>query len=242
MRASICAGSTPWRTNCSRTSLRCTILASVACCDASVCGVIIAADAEPGKLKAVIDAMRTAETKRHRFLGTRTSQGSRMTGGPSKLAFRRRPVLCTVPAIVLRPQRQEATIRRTGTDIHHLQGETMKKIWTAGAAVLLVTAASMALAQAPAKQPAPAAKGDPKVHECRMQNQKEHQAVMQMHAQGLKEHKISAGEEKAYRAMEGRLHQHQAALAKDGLTLAECQQLGKQIASEKAAVTRMAAT
>ena len=118
----------------------------------------------------------------------------------------------------------------------------MKKIWTVVSGAALALSVSAVCAQAPAPKAAPAAKGDPKLHECRAHNQAEHKSLMEMHAKAVKDHMISKGEEAKFRQMEGRLHKHRAALAKDGLTLKECEVLGKEIAHEKAELTRMAAT
>ena len=101
----------------------------------------------------------------------------------------------------------------------------------------------VALAQAPAASAKKEMKkADPEVHKCREHNGKEHAAVMKMHADAKKAGNISKGEEKVFHGMEQRLHKHRAALAKGGLTLQECHALGKEIAHEKAAVARMAAT
>lgn len=118
----------------------------------------------------------------------------------------------------------------------------MNKIWTVGSAAALALSVSAVFAQAPAPKAAPAAKGDPKVAECRAHNQAEHKALMAEHAKAMKEHMISKGEERAFREMEGRLHVHQRTLAKGGLTLAECEQIGKEIAHEKTVLAKMAST
>ena len=52
------------------------------------------------------------------------------------------------------------------------------------------------------------------MHECRAHNQKEHKALMDMHAKAKAGRKISPAEEKEFVARERRLHQHQATLAK----------------------------
>ena len=115
----------------------------------------------------------------------------------------------------------------------------MTKAWMRCSVALVAFTASVAWAQAPA----PAQKkGDPKVAECRQHNGQEHKAVMDMHSKARAEKKIDAREEKNFQAMEKRLHTHQQMLAKDGLTLQECERIGKEIAHEKAAVARMAAT
>ena len=126
--------------------------------------------------------------------------------------------------------------------VSNIKGEIMKMLRKAGSATLLAMAVSAAWAQAPAPKAATAQKGDPKVAECRAHNHKEHAQIMAMHAKAMKAHKISPAEEKAFRAMEGRLHKHQATLAKGGLTLAECHQLTKELNHERAEVAKMAAS
>ena len=116
----------------------------------------------------------------------------------------------------------------------------MKKLCSAG--VVLALSASLAWAQAPAPKAAPAAKGDPKVAECRKHNGQEHASIMQMHAKAVKDHMISKGEEHRFREMEGRLNRHRAELAKGGLTLQECETIGKELAKEKEVLAKMAAT
>jgi hypothetical protein len=116
----------------------------------------------------------------------------------------------------------------------------MRSIRTIAPAAALALAASVCWAQAPATKPAP--KGDPKVAECRAHNQAEHKSLMEMHAKAIKDHMISKSEEGKFRQMEGRLLRHRAALAKGGLTLQECETLGKEIAHEKTELAKMAAT
>ena len=118
----------------------------------------------------------------------------------------------------------------------------MNKIWTVGSAAALALSVSAVFAQAPAQKAAPAAKGDPKVAECRAHNQAAHQALMAEHAKAMKEHMISPQEQKEFRGMEMRLHKHRETLAKGGLTLAECERLGKEIAHEKTVLDKMAST
>jgi hypothetical protein len=118
----------------------------------------------------------------------------------------------------------------------------MKRIWTVVSGAALALSMSAVFAQAPAPKAAPAAKADPKVAECRAHNQAEHKSLMEMHAKAMKEHMISPQEQKEFRAMEGRLARHRQVLSKGGLTLAECDKLGKEIAHEKTVLAKMAST
>src|SRR3954470_19972935 len=117
----------------------------------------------------------------------------------------------------------------------------MKQFWTAGSAAALALSGSMTWAQTPAA-PKPPMKMDPAVGQCVQANQKEHAAIMQMHASATKARRLDPAEQQAFGKMEAGLRQHQAALAKDGLTLAECQQISKHLAAEKATLAKMAST
>jgi len=118
----------------------------------------------------------------------------------------------------------------------------MKKIVHVAATAVFALAVSAVFAQAPAPKAAPAAKGDPKVAECRAHNQAAHKALMEEHAKAMKDHMIDPKEQSQFRAMEGRLHKHRATLAKGGLTMKECEALGKEIAHEKTVLDKMAST
>jgi hypothetical protein len=114
----------------------------------------------------------------------------------------------------------------------------MKKLLAA--AVISAFCVPVAFAQAPGKKEV--MKGDPKVHECREHNGKEHAELMKMHAEAKKAGNISKAEETHFHSMEQRLVKHRQALMKDGLTLKECEALGKQIANEKTVLAKMAST
>ena len=85
------------------------------------------------------------------------------------------------------------------------------------------------------------AKADP-MAVCVAESKKEHAEIAKIHAEGLADKQISPLEEKEYKAMDARLKAHATTLAKGGLTLAECQQIDKELLTERAAVTKMAAT
>ncbi len=107
-------------------------------------------------------------------------------------------------------------------------------------AVAIAVAFVPAWAQAPAKKEA--AKADPKLTECRAANQKAHGEVVKIHADAKKAGTMSQAEEKHFHKMDQTLRHHRAMMAKDGLSLAECQKLSAEIAREKAAAERMAAS
>lgn len=116
----------------------------------------------------------------------------------------------------------------------------MKMMWIAGSTAALALSVSTAFAQAPGQKPP--MKMDPKVGQCVQANQKEHASIMQMHAAATKARRLDAAEQAQFQKMETGLRAHQAALAKDGLTLAECEQISKHLSAEKATLAKMAST
>jgi hypothetical protein len=87
-----------------------------------------------------------------------------------------------------------------------------------------------------------AATPDPRVAQCRTANLKAHSEVVQLYQKARAAGRINPREAQAFAAIEGRLRAHEQALNIGGLTLAECQQLTREIAAERASVQRMAAT
>ncbi|WP_143086062.1 hypothetical protein [Formivibrio citricus] len=83
---------------------------------------------------------------------------------------------------------------------------------------------------------------DPRVRQCRQDNQRAHGEVWQLFQQARAAGRISPAEQQQFSAMEARLNNHRNMLARDGLTLAECQHISREIANERAAVQRMAAS
>lgn len=81
---------------------------------------------------------------------------------------------------------------------------------------------------------------DPKVAECRTKNQAEHKSIVDMYAKAKATGKIDPKEAQAFAAIEGNLKKHQAFLARDGFTLADCATMANDLAREKAVVTKMA--
>lgn len=87
-----------------------------------------------------------------------------------------------------------------------------------------------------------ASKPEPQLAECRNNNAKAQQEVAKMFADARKDRKIDVGEARNFERMEERIKRRQSGLSRDGLTLAECRQIGKEIAEEKTAVAKMAAS
>jgi len=80
------------------------------------------------------------------------------------------------------------------------------------------------------------------INQCRTANLRAHSEVLQLFNRARAASRITPAEAQQFSAMEGRLRSMQANLNRGGLTLAECQAITRQIASERAAVQRMAAT
>ena len=81
---------------------------------------------------------------------------------------------------------------------------------------------------------------DPKVAECRAKNQAEHKSIVDMYQKAKAGGKIDPKEAQAFAALEGNLKRHQAFLARDGFSMADCATMAKDLEREKAAVEKMA--
>lgn len=81
---------------------------------------------------------------------------------------------------------------------------------------------------------------DPRVMQCRRDNQRTHAEVVDLFQRARAAGRINPGEMHRFNEMEGHLQRHREMLARDGLTLPECQQIGRELANERAAVQRMA--
>ena len=94
--------------------------------------------------------------------------------------------------------------------------------------------------EAMAKAAEGAAVNDSKVAECRKKNSDAHKAVMESFNAANKAGKIDPKEMEAFKAAEASLKKHSEDLNKGGLTHAECDKIGGEIAKEKAKVDAMA--
>ncbi len=79
-----------------------------------------------------------------------------------------------------------------------------------------------------------------RVRECRQNNRHAHAEVVDLFHRARSHGRISQSEAHRFREMEARLSRHHSALAHDGLTLRECERLGREIARERSEVRRMA--
>jgi len=83
---------------------------------------------------------------------------------------------------------------------------------------------------------------DPRLAQCRAANYRAHSEAMQIYHRAQAAGNISPVEAQHFAAAEQRLRQHASLLARDGMTLNECQAIGRDIANEHALVGRMAAS
>jgi len=86
-------------------------------------------------------------------------------------------------------------------------------------------------------QPAPAYGED--IRRCRADNQRAHAEVVDSYERARQAGHINPAEAQQFNAMEGRLRNMRADLARDGLTLQDCQRIGGAIARERSEVARM---
>lgn len=81
---------------------------------------------------------------------------------------------------------------------------------------------------------------DPRVAQCRRDNQRAHADVMHMFADAERSGRITERERRRFDELQRRFRDYEAALAADGLTVEECQSLGRTIAADAREVRRMA--
>ena len=82
---------------------------------------------------------------------------------------------------------------------------------------------------------------DPALDQCRAQNSRIHAETMQLFQRARASGRITPQETQQLIAMEQRLRQIAANLARGGLTLAECRAMTQQLINERNVVARMAA-
>ena len=131
----------------------------------------------------------------------------------------------------------EASLKKLAEDLKK-GGLTLAECQQYGAEL----AKEKAKVEAMAKAAEGAAVNDSKVAECRKKNSDAHKAVMDSFNTANKAGKIDPKEMEAFKASEASLKKHYEDLNKGGLTLAECDKLGAEIAKEKIKVEAMAKT
>ena len=80
---------------------------------------------------------------------------------------------------------------------------------------------------------------DPGLRQCQAENLRAHNEVHRVYNDGQRAGRIRPEEAQHFSAMEKRLMRFQADLQRDGLTLAECQEISRAIAREHAIVNNM---
>ena len=77
------------------------------------------------------------------------------------------------------------------------------------------------------------------VRRCRSDNQRLHAEVYEMYSSASRSGRIDPGEARQFQAMEDRLRNFRAELARDGLSLRDCERIGAAISRERDEVARM---
>jgi tellurite resistance protein len=106
-------------------------------------------------------------------------------------------------------------------------------------AVLASLLAGCVIAPAQHQLPPPPGYGFDEIRQCRAQNQQAHSAALDAYLAASRAGRIDPGEAQQFNAMQERLRNLQMELARDGLSLQECQRIGGAIAMERAEVERM---
>lgn len=83
---------------------------------------------------------------------------------------------------------------------------------------------------------------DPRIAQCRRDNYQEHAQAMQIYHRAQQAGNISPGEAQRFAESDQHLRRYASQLGRDGLSLAECEAIGRQIAEEQRMVSRMAAS
>jgi hypothetical protein len=78
------------------------------------------------------------------------------------------------------------------------------------------------------------------IRACIADNRRDYADVRNLYDRARRSNRISLAEAREFNAMDDRLRRYERALARDGLTLAECEHLGREIVREREAVHRMA--
>lgn len=78
------------------------------------------------------------------------------------------------------------------------------------------------------------------IHRCIADNRRDYADVQDLYDRARRSNRITPAEAREFNAMDDRLRRYERALARDGLTLTECEHIGREIARERDAVRRMA--
>lgn len=83
---------------------------------------------------------------------------------------------------------------------------------------------------------------DPRIAQCRRDNYHEHAQAMQIYHRAAQAGNISSDEAQRFAQADQRLRRYASQLGHNGLSLAECESIGREIAEEQNMVRRMAAS
>jgi hypothetical protein len=83
---------------------------------------------------------------------------------------------------------------------------------------------------------------DPRLAQCRAANYRTQSEALQIYYRAQAAGNISSSEAQQFAAAEQRLRQHASMLARDGITVFDCEALGRDIGVERALIERMAAS
>lgn len=104
------------------------------------------------------------------------------------------------------------------------------------ATIMLLTAC---VTEGPVR-PSPAPVYGTDIRQCVAANRRDHAEVYDLFERARRDNRVSQAESREFALMDQRLRQYQQALGRDGLTLRECESIGREIAREREAVYRMA--
>jgi hypothetical protein len=111
-----------------------------------------------------------------------------------------------------------------------------RALWCLAVLASLLAGCVVAPAQ---RQPPPPSYGFDEIRHCRAQNQQAQGAALDAYQAASRAGRIDPGEAQQFNAMQDRLRSLQMELARDGLSLQDCQRIGGAIAMERAEVERM---
>ena len=86
---------------------------------------------------------------------------------------------------------------------------------------------------------APPGYGHAAIRQCVADNRRDYADVQNLYQRARQGNRITPAEAREFNAMDDRLRRYERALARDGLTLAECEHIGRAIGRERETVRRM---
>jgi len=113
------------------------------------------------------------------------------------------------------------------------------------AALATITMLTACVTEGPVRPSPEPVYGNPSPHgadirQCVAANRRDYTEVHDLFERARRDNRITPAESREFALMDQRLRQYQQALGRDGLTLRECESIGREIAREREAVARMA--